>query len=392
MESNCTKRIGFGVLFLLFSFFSLAQKEVIPVFIAGTEGYKSYRIPAIISLPDGKLLAFCEGRVEGVDDFGDINIVLKKSNNKGQTWTPLQTIVDFGNLQAGNPAPVLDMTDPSYPNGRVFLFYNSGNNLEGEVRKGNGLRESWFISSTDGGLTWSPPTNITASTHRPNKPEINQSYTFPDDWRSYANTPGHAIQLKTGIYKGRIYVAGNHSAGNPLPDFSDYKAHGFYTDDHTKTFHLSDVIPVPGGNESMAAELSGNRLMVNTRNQKGETRARLVSISSNGGQSWDTTFFDYQLPDPVCQGSILTLRYRKHRNIIAFCNAADTLFRDNLTLRISYDEGKNWNKSMVIDKGNNTSNSDHVAYSDMVILSRKKIGILYEQMNYSRIVFTVVKW
>ena len=48
------------------------------------------------------------------------------------------TVVDYKDLQAGNPAPVADLTDPMYPQGRLFLFYNTGNNHENEVRKGNG--------------------------------------------------------------------------------------------------------------------------------------------------------------------------------------------------------------------------------------------------------------
>src|SRR5690606_30811077 len=150
---------------------------------------KSYRIPAIIGLPNGELLAFCEGRVHGAGDFGDINIVLRRSNDKGKSWSPLQTVIDEGTLQAGNPAPVVDLTDPAYPNGRIFLFYNTGNNHEGEVRKGNGLREVWYVTSINNGLTWSAPVNITRHTHRPKQPQANTAYNFGNDWRSYANTP-----------------------------------------------------------------------------------------------------------------------------------------------------------------------------------------------------------
>src|SRR3954454_14806187 len=100
----------------------VGQHDARPVFVSGTEGHKSYRIPAMIGLPGGKLLAFCEGRVNGSGDFGDINIVLKTSMDKGKTWSSLQTIVDADSLQAGNPAPVVDLTDRRYPKGKIFLF------------------------------------------------------------------------------------------------------------------------------------------------------------------------------------------------------------------------------------------------------------------------------
>ena len=101
---------------------SIAQYKTILVFVSGTEGHKSYRIPAIISLPNGELLAFAEGRVHGAGDFGDINIVLKRSTDKGKTWSALQYVAEFDTLQCGNPAPVVDITDPLYPQGRIFLF------------------------------------------------------------------------------------------------------------------------------------------------------------------------------------------------------------------------------------------------------------------------------
>ncbi|GEO03550.1 sialidase [Adhaeribacter aerolatus] len=386
------RRILLACLFILSVSTGWAQSGVVPVFTAGTEGHQSYRIPAIISLPNGHLLAFAEGRVHGAGDFGDINIVLKRSTDKGKSWSNLQTVADYQNLQAGNPAPVLDLTDPTYPKGRIFLFYNTGDNHENEVRKGNGLREVWYKTSTDGGLTWSEPINITTQVHRPNQPQVNTAYTSSEDWRSYANTPGHAMQFTTGAYKGRIFVAANHSAGNPQPQFQDYQAHGFYTDDHGKTFKLSTTVQVPGSNESIATELSGGKLMMNSRNQKGDIRARIISVSRDGGATWDSTWFDHTLIDPVNQGSLLTVGKKKGKNIIAFSNAADVKLRDNLTLRISYDEGKTWPKSILIDKSTSPNQRDYTAYSDLVNISKKEIGVLYERDKYQQIVFKIMKW
>lgn len=363
-----------------------------PVFISGAEGHKTYRIPAIIQLPGGSLLAFCEGRVNGSGDFGDINIVMKKSADSGTTWSPLQTVVDADSLQAGNPAPVVDLTDPAYPKGRIFLFYNTGNNHEGEVRKGKGIREVWYKSSADGGATWSAAVNITTQVHQPMQPQFNAAYNFTADWRSYANTPGHAMQFANGKYKGRIFIAANHSSGNPQKQFMDYAAHGFYTDDHGKTFHLSETVNLPGSNESMAAELSNDKLMMNSRNQKGDIRARIVSVSNDGGATWSKTYFDTVLIDPVNQGSILSIGSKKGKAILAFCNAADTKNRNHLTLRISYDEGLTWEKNVLIESDESGTQKDFTAYSDLVSLNTKTIGILYERDNYSQIVFTIIPW
>lgn len=379
-------------LFLSISFFVGAQDPVVPVFTAGNEGHQSYRIPGIIALPNGELLAFAEGRVNGSGDFGDVNIVMKRSKDAGKTWSLLQVLVDYDTLQAGNVAPVVDLMDPAYPEGRIFLFYNTGNKHEWQLRKGEGVREVWYKTSTDNGYTWSEPINITTQVHRPNQPSFNPRYHFKEDWRAYANTPGHAMQFSEGRYKGRIYVAANHSEGERNGESKDYRAHGYYTDDHGKTFRLSETVPQPGGNEATAAALSGDGLMMNIRNQTGDIRTRVVAISSDGGATWDTTYFDYQLPDPVCQGSLLKIGKKEGKNILAFCNAADTQHRDNLTLRISYDEGKTWEKHFMVDKSQGSSKDNYTAYSDIVKHAEKKIGVLYEKDNYRQIVFKVIKW
>ncbi|MCB0645866.1 MAG: exo-alpha-sialidase [Saprospiraceae bacterium] len=369
---------------------NLLAQQTTPVYVSGTEGHKSYRIPAIIALPGGDLLAFAEGRVNGAGDFGDVNIVLKHSTDHGKTWSQIQTIVDYDKLQAGNPAPVVDLQDPKYPKGRIFLFYNTGNNHEGEVRKGHGLREVWYKTSTDGGHMWSEAVNITSQTHRPYQPQANPAYAFTEDWRGYANTPGHAMQFVKGKYKGRIYIAANHSQGEDKSAGRDYFAHGFFTDDHGESFGISESVDLKGGNENMAAELSGGRLMLNLRNQQGHVRARYTAVSTDGGVSWQDQKFDMNLPDPVCQGSLLTIGSKKGKNILAFCNAADTKIRNNLTLRISFDDGQSWKKNFLIYKKEGSNNA--AAYSDIVLLNKKTIGVLFEKDAYSEIVFTTVKW
>jgi len=385
------------LLCLLFAFNFLlvsAQGKDILVFKSGEDGYKSFRVPAIVGLPDGTLLAFCEGRVNGAGDFGNNDIVMKRSTDKGKTWAKLQIIADLGELQIGNPAPVMDLTDPAYPKGRIFLFYNTGNRNESEIIKGNGIKYCFYRTSTDGGHTWSDPVDITTQVHKPYKQDIDPRFNFIEDWRYYANTPGHALQIQSGTYAGRIFVAANHSSGPPQLAAGHYLAHGYYSDDHGKTFSLGNSLNLPGSNESMAVELSNNRLMMNSRNQKGDIRARIVSVSSDGGASWDTTYFDNNLIDPVCQGSIISVGSKNGNKILAFCNAADPAKRNNLTLRISFDEGKTWTKKIPIYSGTYTDKQNFAfsAYSDLVVLTKKHIGVLYEKDNYSSITFRSVNW
>jgi len=383
-----------SLVFFICAISTLAQSPFSVVYTSGQEGHKTYRIPAIIKNKQGHLLAFAEGRVNGSGDFGDINIVLKISRDEGRTWSALSTLVDYQDLQAGNPTPILDITDPRFPKGRIFLFYNTGNNHENEIREGKGLREVWYTTSIDGGLTWSKAVNITSQVHRPNQPKLNAAYTFKEDWRHYANGPGHGMQFTQGPHAGRMLIAANHSEGPRGERGSDYRAHTFYTDDHGDTFHLGASISIPGSNESTATEISGGKLLMNIRNQRGDIRQRIIGLSDDGSATWKETYFDPQLPDPICQGSILPIAQKKKAFTLAFSNAADTKNRDNLTIRISKDDGRTWPISIPVDNGASAGESpkDFTAYSDLVSINSNHLGIVYERKDYSQIVFKKIKW
>lgn len=345
-----------------------------PLFQNGTEGYACFRIPAIIRAGNGDLLAFAEGRRSGCADFGDVDIVMRRSRDNGQSWSPLKIVAENGYLQAGNPAPLLDSRDPRFPTGRLFLLYNTGNNDEYQNRLGNGVREVWYRTSTDHGQTWSTPTNITLQVHRPRKPDFNPAYNFPEDWRSYALTPGHAFQLQGGPHAGRLLVPANHSAGPPQPGFNEYRSHVLYSDDHGQTWSVSANVDIPSANEATGAELSDGRVMLNIRQQNGERRQRLIAISEDGGQNWARIYFDSTLIGPVCEASILPAITPGGYEVLLFSNPASTDQRRNGTVRLSADDGRTWSIARTLRTG-------AFAYSDLVAQTDNFIGCLYEQGN-----------
>ena len=112
----------FGLMFLSFAFFCRAQQPLNFVFKNGEDGYACFRIPAIIKAPNNDLLAYAEGRKKGCNDFGDIDLVMKRSSDGGKSWLAVKIVVDNAALKAGNPAPVVDVLDPRFPNGRIFLL------------------------------------------------------------------------------------------------------------------------------------------------------------------------------------------------------------------------------------------------------------------------------
>jgi sialidase-1 len=368
------------LIFLGFTGSAFAQT---PVFQSNEAGYACFRIPAIVCAPNGDLLAFCEARKHNCQDHGDVRIVMKRSQNQGQTWSELSEIARIADLQTGNPAPVFDLLDPRFPNGRLFLFFNTGFVSEQEVREGKAPRDVWYSTSEDLGKTWAKPTLITRQVSKPLQPSFDAEYRFKEDWRSYANTPGHALQIQSGKKRGRIFVPANHSAGPPQAGFRDYQAHAFYSDNHGKTWKLSPNVAFPGSNESTAAELSDGGILMNIRNQSGEGKYRLLAFSKNAGKKWDTVYLEKQLPDPVCEGSMINYTHSNGKKWLLFSNPDHQSKRQNLSLKASEDEGKTWRLVQVICAGSS-------AYSDLVIQKNGQIGVLYERDSYSQIVYQIL--
>ena len=126
------------VLFIAFLVSCAVHAQPKQLFTSGQGGYTCYRIPALVSWGEGELFAFAEGRADNCADFGNVDILMRKSVNGGKTWSAARVLVDNGDLQAGNATPVLDKTDPRFPGGRLFLFYNTGTASEYDTRMGLG--------------------------------------------------------------------------------------------------------------------------------------------------------------------------------------------------------------------------------------------------------------
>jgi sialidase-1 len=365
--------------FLFIQYPNSVPFEEIILYENGKGDYACYRIPALIKAPDGTLLSFIEGRKNNCSDYGNVDLLIRRSADNGLHWSPYELVVDYGELQAGNPAPVVDYTDPEYPEGRIFLFYNTGNASENDIRLGKGIREVWYKTSTDQGISWSEGINITSQVH------FNKNSKFPaKDWRTHACTPGHAIQLTHGQYKGRLYIAANHSQGEPQEGFNEYRAYGFYSDDHGKTWSVSPDVAIPSSNEAIGVELPNGNLMLNIREQNGKTKTRLIAISKDGGQSWNQTYFDPNLISPVCQSSILRFE-SNDTSFLVYSGPNSTSKREKMTLKFSFDMGTSWEFEKEIFSGAS-------AYSDLIQIDQKSLGLFFEKENKNTFVKIDLGW
>ena len=57
------------------------------LFVSGQGGYHTYRIPSIAVTTEGTILAVCEGRKNSSGDSGDIDLLIKRSEDDGKTWS-----------------------------------------------------------------------------------------------------------------------------------------------------------------------------------------------------------------------------------------------------------------------------------------------------------------
>ncbi|MDT0267720.1 sialidase family protein [Streptomyces sp. DSM 44915] len=339
-------------------------------FVAGEHGYDTFRVPAVVAAPDGALLAFAEGRVAGAGDSGNIDVVLRRSADGGCTWGELSVVASGDGDTRGNPAPVVDPAT-----GRVVLVtcFNSGEVTEHEIIGGEVTPEQsrrvFVQTSDDAGRTFSAPREITDAAKLP-------------QWRWYATGPGHAIALTKGPHAGRLLVPANHSTAPPAgsPDTGAepryYGSHALYSDDGGTTWELGYIDDSYDGaansNESSVAELPDGRLYFSVRDQNGtDPGNRLGGYSSDGGASLDGPLVAQEGLGavPVVQASVLQLPGK--RGPLLFSGPSNPDRREALTVWRSDDAGRSFEPAVTLSE-------QPAAYSDLVSLDRRTVGVLYE--------------
>ena len=198
--------------------------EAVDLFNASSdEAIACYRIPALVTAPNGDLLAAIDERVPSCGDLkwsGDINIVLRRSSDAGASWLDIESVADFpDSLSASDPSMIVDAITSE-----IFLFYNfMDHTVEPDVYYLHMMR------SLDNGATWSAPVDITPAI---TKTEWHNDFKFI--------TSGRGIQTRTGKL---VHTMVNLDSG----------LHLFASDDHGESWYLIDT-PIEPGDESKIVE------------------------------------------------------------------------------------------------------------------------------------------
>lgn len=335
-----------------------AEPEHTTLFRSGDHGSKYYRIPALVTAADGSLLAVADRRNDSQGDLpNDIDLVLRRSTDNGRTWSDQIVIVRHDSTGGyGDAALVVDRSS-----GDVLCIFASGCGMW-DSRSDHPTHIN-VARSTDNGLTWSSPERITPQIYGPG---CDNPASEPISGLFAAS--GRALQLRNGAL---LFAVAAHHTGEKWPPLYNYVCR---SDDGGHTWRLlpAPVAAEACGDEAKLAELSDGAWLMSIRNPDKDYRR--YALSRDEGASWSEVAEWQDLPDPACNGDILRYSLRSEgadRDILLHSIPADTAQRRNVSIAVSYDEGRTWPVRRTVW-------DCPAGYSSLTLLSDGSIGLLTE--------------
>lgn len=354
------------------------------------DGVHTSRIPGLATSKKGTLLAIYDARYESSRDLqGHMDICLNRSTDGGQTWQPMQVVLDmkeWGGLaekyNGVSDANILvdENTGDIYVAGlwmHGVLDDKTGKWVPGMTKDSTRWMHQWrgkgsqpgfdvketsqflIAKSTNDGLSWGAPINITSRTKR-------------KEWWLYAPAPGHGITLKDGTLV--FPTQGRNKEGHAFSNIT-------WSKDGGKNWTVSNPA-FENVTECMAVQLSDGSIMLNMRDNRNRgnrvENGRRICITSDLGQTWtEHSTSRKALIEPTCMASIHKHTYRqdeKEKSILLFVNPESYSERNRITLKVSYDDGNTWpdDKKIVLDEYKGRG------YSCITSVNENTIGILYE--------------
>ena len=335
--------------------------EVFPL----KEGNNYYRIPTLIQLTNGDLLAFADRRIGSIGDLPNkIEVVMKRSRNNGRTWSAATLV-----------SPKCTSVENSYGDAAFVLDRRTGNIICVTV-SGPGFKTSnpnkpariSVIKSKDNGKTWGTPVDITPQIYGSACKDATRK-----TWHAAFASSGNGVQLRNGRMLFVLNVRENSQWDAKL-----FRNYVMYSDDGGDTWMVSKNYPVhsdgSGGNEAKIVELNDGTLLMTAR--PGGVFQRYLATSTDNGETWGVAEPRKDMPSSSSNGDIIYYTstnngWDTNRLITMFDTAPYTQMPPGKPkMYYSYDEGKTW-KSFLIHSG-------QAGYSSLAILNDGSIGILAE--------------
>lgn len=340
-------------------------KTAIKVREAGDDGAHTYRIPGIVTTNEGTLLAVYDVRYDDSSDLqGDIDVGLSRSTDGGETWEPMEIIMDMGEWGGlppsqngiGDPAIMVDRKTGTIWVAALWIHGYPDTHAWFSSQQGMAPEETGqfvLVKSEDDGKTWSEPINITEQIKQP-------------EWYLLLMGPGNGITMKDGT----LVFAAQYKDENELP-YSTI----VYSYDRGETWEIGTPVR-SNTTEAQVVELEEGRLMINMRDNRGG--ARSIYTTSDMGETWtEHESSRTLLQEPVSMASLIRSNEPSQdfdHNYLLFSNPNSTAARVNMTLKLSKDYGKSWplEHQLLLDK------KQGFGYSSLTMVDEQTVGILYE--------------
>ncbi|MCY1721196.1 sialidase family protein [Prolixibacteraceae bacterium Z1-6] len=348
----------------------------------GQDNCDTYRIPGLVNTNEGTLIAVYDVRYNNSKDLQeDIDIGMSRSTDGGQTWEPMKIIMDMGEW-GGRPQKLNGIGDP------CVLYDNKTNTLWVAALWMSGANSNdmlWWASSpgmkpeetgqfvlaksTDDGLTWSEPINITEQIKDP-------------AWQLLLQGPGRGICTNDGTLVFPAQFKAN--IGEKALDGGQFTSHStvVYSKDQGRTWHIGRGAKT-NTTEAQVVELTDGSLMLNMRDDrnrkdKGNTNGRAVAITGDLGKTWEMHPSSNQaLPESNCMASIISadiILNGSKKHVLFFSNPNNKIERKNMTIKASFNNGLTWPEEFQVE----LNEKGGYGYSCLTMIDDQTIGILYE--------------
>lgn len=336
----------------------------------GDDDVHTYRIPGLTSTNKGTLIAVYDIRYNSsVDLQAHVDVGMNRSTDGGQTWEPMRVIMDMGTYGdlpqdengIGDPAVLVDKNTGTIWVSALWLHGKKDKRAWWASKEGMTPEQTgqfMLVKSEDDGKTWSKPINITKQIKDPS-------------WKLFFNGPGNGITMKDGT----LVFAAQYKDEKAIPHSTIV-----YSKDAGKNWHVGTGAKSET-TEAQVVELSDGSLMLNMRddrnrkNRKDSINGRSIAITKDLGKTWkEHPTSRAALIEPNCMASIISFERKGKEDVLFFSNPNSKVARDHMTIKASFDDGKNWPEENQVE----LFEQEGYGYSCLTQIDEDYIGILYE--------------